>query len=79
LPATGFCCRQRPRQALRSLFRADGQAQEGLRDEQQQQQQQEPGFLLGLSDFLDSVGSGMAALGLFAQVMPPHPHSHPHP
>jgi hypothetical protein len=32
------------------------------------QQQQDPGFLHSLSDFLDTVASGMAALGLFAQV-----------
>lgn len=32
------------------------------------QQQHEPGFLHSLSDFLDTMASGMAALGLFAQV-----------
>jgi hypothetical protein len=30
--------------------------------------QHEPGFLHSLSEFLDTMGSGMAALGLFAQV-----------
>lgn len=54
------CCRRRPRLGPDGWFGGVG----GPGD----MQQQEPGFLHSLSDFLDTMGSGMAALGLFAQV-----------
>lgn len=54
-------CRRRPRLGADGWFRGAGGQQGDL-------QQHEPGFLHSLSDFLDTMASGMAALGLFAQV-----------
>lgn len=54
-------CRRQPRLTAEGWFQRDGVAG-GM-------QQQEPGGILhSLSDFLDTMGSGMAALGLFSQV-----------
>jgi hypothetical protein len=61
-PANSCPCRRRPHLGADGWFRSVGDQQ------QQEQRQQEPGLLHSLSDFLDSMGSIMAALGLFSQV-----------
>jgi len=52
-------CRRRPRLGAAGWFQG-ARGADGV--------QQESGLLHSLSDFLDTVGSGISALGLFSQV-----------